>query len=146
MSSLIFYEFFQFCISIIFHTFYTDEFYTSLHIERWTRDTDIHSEYIGLGLHLESGYQLGTIVCCDEESSRGEWIECTSVSHLLDARYTPELAYHVKTRESKGLVDEEKHTIYRVLDRLPVEDARGILENVSTRICHSSRVIPLRIY
>jgi hypothetical protein len=58
------------------------------------------------------------------------------MSHFLDPCHTPELAYHIETRETKRLVNEEEHTIYRVLDRLLVVDARGTLGHGSTGIFH----------
>lgn len=126
---------------MIFHTCYTDGFYTSLHIERWARYTDIYREEICLVCHLESGYQLGAIVCCNEECTCREWIESPSVSHFLDTRHTTQLAYHIKARESNRFVNKKKHIISRVLDNSLGEDAREIVEHVSTRICHSSGVI-----
>ena len=73
---------------MIFHTSYTDDFYTSLHIERWARYTYIYREEICLIFHLESRYQLGTIVCRDEECTCRKRIESPCVSHFLDARHT----------------------------------------------------------
>lgn len=69
---------------MIFHTCYIHTLYSSLHIKRRARDTHIYGEEIGLICHLESRYQLGTTVGCDEEGTGREWIESTRMSHFLD--------------------------------------------------------------